>query len=511
MSQDSETVIEFPTWEQAAAWNEPILFEPLETPDIPAHWLPGIFGQFAADLAQASETPEALSVMTILGVLSTVLAKQLIVSPTAGWNEPVNIYTLIALPPANHKSLVVSACTEPLWQWEKEQRIQRELEIKRQRSARKTEERMIEALRVKAAKLEDKAEQHRLLETIIQQELALTPVSVLPVLFTNDATPESLTHLVAEQGGRLAIFSDEGGILETLAGLYSHGAANIDILLKGIDGGAVRVHRKDRSAILNPYLTVALTVQPVVLQNMAEKKVYAGKGVLERFLYVLPKSHLGFRTHNTPPLSPDIQAAYHHQLTTLLHALPPIDHLATASPQTLSLSPPAYAAWRAFQSALEVQLRPDGVLGSYPGWGGKLAGFALRLAGLLQVAEQGISLQPIAETTMQTALALACALKEHALAVFHLMGRNSKGEDAQAVWQWIQGHPRASFTQAEIRWALRNKKYGQSDRLVKALSILQERHLISAPVKLATRKPTTVYRVNPLVLTPNRADEKNAE
>ena len=89
--------------------------------------------------------------------------------------------------------------------------------------------------------------------------------------------------------------------LETLAGLYSHGSANIDILLKGIDGGEVRVHRKDRSAILNPYLTVVLTVQPVVMQNMAGKRAYLGKGVLERFLYVLPQSQLGYRTHNTPP------------------------------------------------------------------------------------------------------------------------------------------------------------------------------------------------------------------
>ena len=56
-----------------------------------------------------------------------------------------------------------------------------------------------------------------------------------PTLFINNVNPESLAHLVHEQQGRLAIFSDEGGILETLAGLYHHGMANVDILLKGIE------------------------------------------------------------------------------------------------------------------------------------------------------------------------------------------------------------------------------------------------------------------------------------
>jgi Protein of unknown function (DUF3987) len=487
-----ESIIELPSWEQPAAWNEPIEFESLETPEIPTRWLPGVFREFAEALTQASETPAALSVMTILGVLSTALAGQVAVSPKTGWVEPINIYTLIALPPANHKSLVVRACTQPLRCWEKEQKRQRENELKRQRAARKTEERILDALRNKAAKIEDKAEQQRLFEAIIQQEMALTDISPLPVLFTNDATPESLTHLVAEQGGRLAIFSDEGGILETLAGLYSHGSANIDILLKGIDGGEIRVHRKDRSAILNPYLTVVLTVQPVVIQNMAGKKAYLGKGVLERFLYVLPQSRLGYRTHNTPPLLPDIQAAYDQAIMALLNTSE------TQSMRILSLSPGAQSAWRAFQLQLETELRPEGALHSYSGWGGKLAGFTLRLAGLLHVAEYGLQRECITESTVQTALALADVLKLHAVTVFQWMNQETRCEDAQVVWQWIQSHTQGSFTQAEIRFALRNKKQGQSQRLMKALAILQERHLISAPVRLNTRKPTTVYRVNPL-------------
>ena len=39
---------------------------------------PGIFGEFAAALSLATETPEALSVMTVLGVLSAALMQRVV-------------------------------------------------------------------------------------------------------------------------------------------------------------------------------------------------------------------------------------------------------------------------------------------------------------------------------------------------------------------------------------------------------------------------------------------------
>jgi hypothetical protein len=196
--------------------------------------------------------------------------------------------SIFALPYLLHHRIFLIS-TRPLVDWEKEQGLQQGLKIKCQRSERKTQEKIIETLRAKAAKSTDTLEQQQLINGIIQKEATLAEIPVLPILFTNDATPESLASLIHEQAGRLAIFSDEGGILETLAGLYSHGDANVDILLKGIDGGEVRVCRKDRSFALNPFLTIILTVQPAIIQNMGKKRAYLGNGTLERFLYVLPR------------------------------------------------------------------------------------------------------------------------------------------------------------------------------------------------------------------------------
>jgi hypothetical protein len=285
MNTDSN-IIDFPSLSNPEAWEDPVPFEETTTPDIPASLLPNIFGEFAKALAQTTETDESLSVMIVLGVISTVVAKRFTVSPKEGWYEPVNIYTLIALPPANNKTVVLNTCTKSFIEWEKEQALLYGADIKRQYSERKTQEKIIDALRSKAAKTEDVNEQQKMILEIADKEAALLNVPVLPQLFTNDITPESLATLVHEQQGRLAIFSDEGGILETLAGLYSQGNANIDILLKGIDGGDVRIRRKDRSVTINPYLTVVLAVQPAILQNLANRRAYMGNGTLERFLYV---------------------------------------------------------------------------------------------------------------------------------------------------------------------------------------------------------------------------------
>lgn len=499
--ESNSSIIEFPPLNHPDAWEDPIYFQEIETPEIPASLLPGVWGEFATALAHATETPDALSVMTILGVISACVAKQYKVSPKEGWQEPINIYTLIALPPANNKSLVLRTCTQPLMEWEQEQAVLLEPEIKRQRSERKSQEKQIEVLRIKAAKEKDTDTQNSLFKEIVDLEVNLCEPPVLPALFATDATPESLAISAHEQGGRFAMFSDEGGLLETLGGLYSHGHANVDILLKGIDGGTVRVRRKDRSFHLNPYLTIVLTVQPAVIQSMGEKRAYLGNGTLERFLYVLPRSTLGYRSHNQAAVPLSLQLAYKGKVKALLDGVVP-SNSNNDPPKILSLVPPAFQAWRNFQDCIEIQLRPEGRLALCQGWGGKICGFALRIAGLLHVANSDAANLTIDADTMDRALQIASALTDHAIAAYGLLGVDETTEDAKEVLRWFttanfEGN---SFKKSEIAFAMRHKKCGKAERLAKALNLLIDRNLISPPKKLPTRKPTTVHYIHPAVL-----------
>jgi putative DNA primase/helicase len=503
MANTHPAISQLPSLQEITQWEEPILFDELETPAIPAGLLPGYLGDFAQALALASETPEALSVMVVLGVISACVAKRFVVSPKAGWQEPVNIYTLIVLPPANNKSWVLKHCTQPLIDWELAQAEQFANEIKRQRSERKNQERVIEALRTQMAKEKDSVTQQQLMQDIVEKESQLLEPMALPALFANDATPESLAQHTAEQQGRFAIFSDEGGILETLAGLYSNGSANIDILLKGIDGGDVRVRRKDRSFNLNPFLTLVLTVQPAILQNLSDKRAYLGNGALERFLYVLPKSKLGYRTHDKPPVPQHITLTYAKNIQGLLNCYAAPDKANTfKQPTVLTLSPEAYQDWKQFQATIEVQLRPNGKLAFCQGWGGKIAGFALRLAGLMHIATEAVENTTISEDIMERTLALANVLVEHAIAAYSAMGQDQKIDDAKAIFDWLIAQPKPSFTRTEIRYAMRHKPVGKSDRLLKALALLMERNIINC-YRIDTAKPTTIYELHPQLLTQN--------
>src|SRR5207249_2854192 len=87
----------------------------------------------------------------------------------------------------------------------------------------------------------------------------------------------------------------------------------------GIDGGLHRVRRRDRNYDLNPILTIVLAFQPQILMNMAEKKAFHGNGLLDRFLFLLPESKLGSRTHDGPPVPDEIARAYIDRVYGLLH------------------------------------------------------------------------------------------------------------------------------------------------------------------------------------------------
>lgn len=456
-------------------WPDIISFDGLETPNIPASILPSPFDEYSKALAHATEVPEAMVVMTLLGMVSTALTKRFTVSPQQGWNEPINIYTAIALPPGNNKSSILKACTSPLREWEEQKHSLLEPERKVQRSNFETEKRIIEGLRRKAASAKTSEEREKLKTEIAHKEASLDDIPALPELFATDTTPESLASTVYEQNGRYALISDEGGIIEVIAGLYTSGNSNIDIILKGTDGGAIRVKRKDRSYTVCPFLTVTLLVQPSILKNMANKRSFDGNGLLERFLYVLPKSTVGYRNLNTEPIPDAISKAYNGRIKQLLDLNP---FTADSRQDVLTLSADAFKHWQQYRRSIEKELRPNGLLYECRGWGSKIAGFCLRLVGLLHVAEHLTSSLVISLDTMERAVQLARLLEGHTHAAFNLMGASQSTADAKEVLEWIQSQPETRFKKSAITYAMRNRKISQGKRLEEALEVLKERHYI---------------------------------
>ncbi len=89
-------------------------------------------------------------------------------------------------------------------------------------------------------------------------------------IFTGDATPEAAQDMLVQAGGKIAFLSDEGGLLQVMAGVYSGGDAVLDVFLQGYSGNDVRVNRRCRAAIIErPAITLGLSIQPVNYSTMA--------------------------------------------------------------------------------------------------------------------------------------------------------------------------------------------------------------------------------------------------
>ncbi|MBT6297114.1 MAG: DUF3987 domain-containing protein [Nitrospina sp.] len=482
-------------------WGE-LFYSPSNLPEIPAHLLPEPFGEYAKALSQSIEVPEGLAVFGVLGAVSSSIGHRIRVTPKPDWEETTNLYLLAILPSGNNKSAVLKACTFPLTEWEKKQRELIGPEIKKAWSQRKTVEEQIKQRRSKAIKEKNHDLQKLEFHEIAEMEAGLDEIPFLPQVFLTDATPESLAKSVCEQKGRSAVISDEGGVMDVMGGLYSKGQANINIMLNGIDGGHVRIKRQEASIDINPILTFCLFAQPAVMHNMAQQRTFSGKGLLERFLYLIPETKLGYRKHNTKPISDAIKNAYAKKLTEFLDDCINTE-LEPSKYWLLTLGNESSLTFSKFRQEIERELRPSGKLNSVSGWGGKVCGYSLRIAGCLHVMKHGIGEGEIDMETMTRAIELTRLLIDHALIAFDDMGGNKTSDDIRAVQKWIKESGQFVFSKNDCNRAFGGRFKGVRE-LEEILEILEQNGILSGPIDVRTGgrgRPSIFYRVNPNLFT----------
>ena len=172
------------------------------------------------------------------------------------------------------------------------------------RKKKKVKELRIESLRKQYAKTDDPQETNGILKNIAEIKDSIGPELVAPRLWVQDVTPEHLGALMPKHSDAMSILSSEGGIFDIMAGRYSKGVPNLDLFLQGHAGDPVRVDRGNRESVVmdQPALTMGLSPQPDVLQQIADQPGFRGRGLLARPLYFLPVSPLGHRTLKTVPV-----------------------------------------------------------------------------------------------------------------------------------------------------------------------------------------------------------------
>ena len=486
--------------EDQRPWEEPVSLKETTAPELNPDLLPGILGEITKAVSIATETPLELAVGLILSVLGTACHGKFIVQVKTGYTEPVNIWVIVALDPANRKSSVLMKMAKPLSEWERRKCKEFEPIIREAKSVWQNQQARLKSLRGKYGKAKQD-ELNGIEAEILEIEKDLVEVPSYPQKWSQDVTTERLGSLMSEHDGVMSILSAEGGVFDIIGGRYSNGIPNLDLYLQSHSGDPVKVDRGSREPVYldHPALSLGLSPQPEVLRGLVDKPGFRGKGLLARFLYLLPKTNLGYRKLESEPVSGNVENEYCELVYSLLDIEQAEDERGAKIPYILKLSNNAYLEWLEFARVVEKDLREGGRFEYITDWAGKLPGAAARIAGLLHCAENPY--QPWAERisleTIQRALELASIFSSHALIAFNMMGADKTLGQARKVWRWIERNRHESFSKRDCFNALKGT-FHRVPNIEAPLKVLIERNHIREIQKVKkVGKPSIKYAVNP--------------
>jgi len=464
-----------PSIQGVADWPAPLV-SGVAPPPIGAELLPGWLGRYVGALAEATQTPATMSALFALSVVAACVQRRYVVAPhgaDGGYIESASFWSLSVAASGSRKSAIVDALTRPLAAWEKRAGDRMRSVIYDNDSRRNVVEATIKRLQAQAGKSNDPQERDSLRVRIKDERSSMPEPVYAPRVYLGDVTVERLQSVLAEQGGRAAVLSDEGGLFATLAGSYGGGnGPALDVLLQGYSGGAVRVERAIRTAYVDrAALTLGLMLQPDLLNDAAGSSRFRSSGLMARFAYAVPPAFVGGRDVRAYTAVPaDLRAEYEREIDALLGEPDDGPHLPA---RILPLAADAREAWLDFAQEIENALAPDGDMAALPDWGAKLAGTAARVALLFELVTSGPGAEQVCADSVIQAVALCRLLVPHAKAAFRLLAADKVDRDADALLAWInRSGQREGFKQSEAHAAMHGR-FGNRERLVDALRRLQ--------------------------------------
>ncbi|MCQ2420890.1 MAG: DUF3987 domain-containing protein [Clostridia bacterium] len=483
---------------QESAFEKPIPFDAYKPPPFPVDALPKAIADYVVALAESTQTPVDMAASSFFPIASVCLQGKYIVRAKPDWFEPLNTYELIIMEPSERKSAVGNAMARPLNEYEAEVNMRNAAEIESSKMRGRILERRQKALEDQAAKGKDvKAE----LDSIAAEIAGFKEKKPLR-LYVDDVTTEKLAQILADNDGRAAILSTEGGIFDTLAGIYTK-YVNIDVMLKGHSGDPIKVDRVGRGSesIMHPTLTILLMAQPSVLSGLMKNDTFRGRGLTARFLYCLPSSFIGSRKYRSTSVPDEIRHGYDMQIRNML------EDEYSEKPKIITLSPEADEMIEAFAEELEPKLKEE--YSDISDWAGKLIGSTHRIAGLLCRASVFRSHdflddpEPLVidAATMANAIRIARYYIEHARAAFSLMGADITTKQSKYVLNAIRSSGLAEFSKRDIMRLCRSFK--KAEDLQPVLDQLTDYGYISVKetgvYSGKGRPPAQSYTVNPYI------------
>lgn len=339
--------------------------------------LPQALADMCKAVSRSLTVSQDMTAASVLGVLSVCANRhRVIIDDGRDWNEPLALYMLGVAPPGERKSPVLNLLLNPVKEWVRRTNEERRPLIAESKQKYKNLQRQL-----KKAESDFESGKGSEEETLrLARELESFQKTKEVRLYSSDTTSEKLADLLSENDGQFSIVSTEPGILEIIGGRYQNGAVNSDLYLQAFNAEPVSVDRKNSGTIIldEPTLSIVLFSQPIVLNKLIERDELRNNGFVDRFLPFAPESCLGRDRFAAPPLPPQVVTRYANTIQRLLD----IDCTIY-----LRLSQEARDVFADFY---------DGFTSSIPliyedltGWASKHRGCVARIAGLLQLADDG--------------------------------------------------------------------------------------------------------------------------
>lgn len=468
--------------EIAPEWEAPVPLDDPTGPPFPVDALPGIIGDYVAAVAEETQTSLDMAATVALGTISAAAGgKYEVTIPEQGWREPVHAMFVTVAEPASRKSGVFRLASAPIaayerhvqpderkafGQWESRLRmLEKALSTAENNASKPPEDGKIsnsEAVRMAAV---DALEIHRAGRPRITQ------------IITDDATPEAVKSLLAEQGGAIAAMSAESSFLSNTAGGRYSDTPNLDVLLNGHAGDSIRVDRKGRPSeiVERACLTLCLMVQPDVIRDLGKAPGFVARGGAARILPSFPNDTLGRRRVDVDPVPPELVTAWSGIITKIVARTPGMQD-GSYIPWPLSLSPGSIPVFRAYRSWHEPQMSKDGAFADIRDWAGKQPGAVLRIAGLLHIAQHDVpETVPISADTLERAISITGYFELHTRVMYRLMRGRSEHSDAASILGVLRTIGDESVTKRDLYQRVRYRAAFQTiDSLNDALATLED-------------------------------------
>lgn len=481
------------------SWDEIIPLDDVNLPTFPIVALPDALKDYVVDVAESTQTPIDMAGVASLALMSIAMQPRYKVVGKADWEEQLSLYCMIVAEPSDRKSAVFNQIIKVIQSFEADYNERHSIDFLKSQE----EHASLEKYYKKASKdFENgkitKDEYDEAFNKYASHKV-IKPIS----LTLDDVTSESLTNEIESQDGCIALVSSEGGIFDILSGSYTN-FPNIDIFLKGYSGDFIKVSRIGRPSLYvkNPRLTILLTVQPKVLENVVNNGTFTGRGLSARFLYSVPKSLVGSRRFETKPIDFDNKKRF----SDLIHEI--LNEPKTV-PKYITLSDDAYSLLKDYYESFESRLVTD--LKEIGGWAGKLVGNILRISALItrarNVRYDAFLYTPSTDNSaewmvqkddMENAIRLGDYFLEHARYAFDFMDDSTIKKQALNFLEKLKV---SKVNEISFRDACRTTKFmNKKDKATAVITLLVDNgYLREKQGTSRAHNRGTIYEVNPAI------------